>query len=204
MARMTYTANQLTAPVWAGDFLDREHLLPGGAKLDAAAFLRADAVVVTANGAAAANATSMTVDALSGPIPNGTVLVFGTGEFARLTSAAAAGATTLAVEALVNGIEDNDAATYTGVGSYRVLAGTLVGRTYAERASGSAFGPWTTGDDEAYLVVYDVLDVTLNNDVDLYRHGSLVKENFLPGFATLAADVLAAIRTRYQTTRGVA
>jgi hypothetical protein len=204
MARITSSANTLTSPVWAADYLDREHLLPGGAKLLASAFLREDAVVVAADGAAAQGATSMTVDALTGAIPNGTVLVFGTGEFAKLTSAAAAGATSLAVEALVNGIEDNDTATYTGTTGYAVRSGTMIGRTFTERAAGTAFGPWESGDDDWYLVVYDVIDVTENNDVELYRPGSLVKENFLPGFANLSSAALTALRARYQTTRGVA
>lgn len=204
MARMTWNANELTAPTWAGDFFSREHLLPGGAKLHAASFLREDAVVVTTTAEAAATDTSIAVEALSGPIPSGTVLVFGAGEFAKLTAAAAAGAETLTVEALPATIEDGDTATYSGVGDYAVRSGTLVGRTYAERAAGTAFGPWAANDDEAYLVVYDVPDVTANNDVELYRHGSLVKENLLPGFDDLAADALAAIRAAYQTTRGVA
>lgn len=205
MARITQSANTLTAPVWAGDYLDREHLVPGGAKLAAAAFLREDAVTVTVGVAGAAQgATSVPVAALTGPIPSGTILRFSADEYARLSSAAAAGATSLAVEALVNALESGDTATYAGVGAFAVRSGTLVGRTYAERASGDAFGPWTTGDDEVYLVVYDVLDVTANNDVELYRHGGIVKENFLPGFASLAAGALAAIRAAYQTTRGVA
>lgn len=205
MARITQSANTLTAPVWAGDYLDREHLLPGGAKLDAAAFLREDAVTVTVGAAGAAQgATSVPVAPLTGPIPSGTILRFSEDEYARLSSAAAAGATSLAVEALVNALESGDTATYAGVGAFAVRSGTLVGRTFAERASGDAFGPWAASDDEAYLVVYDVPDVTMNNDVELYRHGGIVKENFLPGFASLDAGALAAIRAAYTTTRGVA
>jgi hypothetical protein len=79
-----------------------------------------------------------------------------------------------------------------------------VGRTFAERAAGTAFGPYAANDDEVYLVVYDVLDVSVNNDVDLYRPGSVVKENFLPDFADWAAADLAALRAAYVTTRGAA
>lgn len=202
MARMTSTDNELTAPVWVGDWLDREHVLPGGAKLLASAFLREDAVTVTTTAEAAATATTIAVTALSGPIPSGTILSFGAGEFARLTAAAAAGATSLTVEALPATIESGDTATYAGVAGYAVRSGTLVGRTFAERAAGTAFGPWAANDDEAYLVLFDVVDVTENNDVELYRHGGLVKENLLPGFASLAAGALAAIRANYQTTTG--
>jgi hypothetical protein len=204
MARITWNANQLSDPVWAGDFGSREHLLPGGAKLLASAFGRTDAVVVTLSASAAAAAVSISVDALTGPIPSGTMLHFNSTEFALTTADAAEGATTITVEALPVALEDNDTATYAGTGAYTVASGTLVGRTYAERAAGTAFGPWAADDDEVYLVVYDVPDVTVNNDVELYRHGSLVKENFLPGFADLVAGALAAIRANYQTTRGVA
>ncbi len=83
-----------------------------------------------------------------------------------------------------------------------VPAGTLIGRTFAERTAGTGFGPWVTGDSEVYLVLHDVYDAALNNDVDLY-HGR-VKENHLPGFDTLAADALAAIRANFRTTIGAA
>jgi hypothetical protein len=204
MARITTTDNTLTAPRWAGDWLDREHMLPGGAKLLASAFAREDAVVVTLDGSADVGATSLTVDALSGAIPSGTLLHFGSGEFARLTAAAAADDTDLTVEAIPVALEDGDSATYAGMETYAVRSGTLVGRTFAERAAGTAFGPHAENDDEVYLVVYDVLDVTVNNDVELYRPGSIVKENFLPNFADWSAADLAALRATYTTTRGAA
>jgi hypothetical protein len=204
MARITTTDNTLTAPRWAGDWLDREHMLPGGAKLLASAFAREDAVVVTLDGSADVGATSLTVDALSGAIPSGTLLHFGSGEFARLTAAAAADDTDLTVEAIPVALEDGDSATYAGMETYAVRSGTLVGRTFAERAAGTAFGPHAENDDEVYLVVYDVLDVSVNNDVELYRPGSIVKENFLPNFADWSAADLAALRATYTTTRGAA
>jgi hypothetical protein len=204
MARITEASNSLTSPAWAGDFLNREHLLPGGAKLLASAFLNTDAVVATVGAAAAAQgATSIPVAALSGAIPNGTVLYFSATEYAKLTAAAAAGATSLTVEALVNALEEGDSATYSGVGIPTVVSGTLVGRTFTERAAGTAFGPAADGDDEVYLVAFDVHDVSVNNDVDLYRHGGIVKENFLPVFSALSSTLQGKIRTAYQTTRGV-
>lgn len=36
MARITDTTATLTSPGWAGDYLNREHLIPGGAKVDPA------------------------------------------------------------------------------------------------------------------------------------------------------------------------
>src|SRR5678809_130180 len=113
MARIVdNTANTLSSPVWAADFMGREHLVPGGAKLNAALFLRTDAVVVVVSAAGAAGgATSVPVAALTGAIPNGTVLDFGTNKYARLTAAAAAGATTLTVAAIPTALVSTDTAT---------------------------------------------------------------------------------------------
>lgn len=38
MGQMTYSTPELSNPIWAADYLDREHLMPFGAKVDAAAF----------------------------------------------------------------------------------------------------------------------------------------------------------------------
>ncbi len=55
MAKINYTGPTLASPVWAGDFLDRNALVPGGAKINAA-----DAGFVAVNG--------------KKPIPSGTAL----------------------------------------------------------------------------------------------------------------------------------
>lgn len=206
MARFSYPDNSTTAPVWAGDWLDREHLVPGGAKVLASAFNVNSAVVVTTSAQASANATSISVTALSGAIPTGTILYFGeTGELARLSANAAAGATSLSVDAIPAQIESGDTATYTGTSALKTIAsGTLIGRTFTERASGTAFGPADASDDEIYLVAFDVADAAINNDVELYRYGSIVKENLLPQWSTLSSGLKAALRSRYQTTVGVA
>lgn len=207
MAGITFNTNEITSPVWAGDFLSREHLLPGGIKLDAAQFPKTDAVVVTVGAAGAAiDATTVPVDALPGALPNGTLLDFGGKKFARLTAAAASGATSLTVSALATALVDNDTATYAGSADARatVLSGTPVGRTYAERTTGDAFGPAAASDDEIFLVAFDVTDVTEDARAEAYRPGGVVKENFLPNFANIASGVLTKIRALYQTTRGVA
>jgi hypothetical protein len=206
MARIVDSGNTLTSPVWAGDFLDREHLMPGGAKLDAAQFNAYDAVVVTTTAQAAAAATSISVAALSGAIPAGTILYFGeAGELARLSSAAAAGATSLAVDAIPAQIESGDVAVYAGTsGIKRVLSGTPIGRTYTERDAGTGFGPAVSTDDEIYLVAFEVTDASVNADVELYRPGSIVKETFVPGWAGFATNLKTALRARYQCVNGVA
>lgn len=131
MARMQIISNQLSSPRWAGDFFNREHLLPGGAQLDAAQF---------------------TADA------NGRKFV---------------------------------------------PSGTPVGRTVAERAAGAGFGPAEATDDDFYLTAFDVVDAAFSRDVELYRPGGIVKENFLPVFATLSQALKDKIRSLYQTTLGV-
>lgn len=88
---------------------------------------KATAVLVKLNGAASADDTSLTVDALLGDIPAGTLLHFGESkEFARVTVAAVAGGTTLTVEALPSALEDNDEAYFGGNGNKFLKAGTVV------------------------------------------------------------------------------
>jgi len=204
---MTAQTNTLTGPSWAGDYFNREHLLPGGAKVVASEFNPTDAVVVTTTAPAAADATSIAVAALSGAIPSGTMLYFGESkEFAMLTAAAAAGATSITVQALPSAIESGDSATYAGAGNTpkTIVSGTLLGRTFAERDAGTNFGPAADADDEVYIVAFDVYDAAINNDVDLYRYGGIVKENQLPQWLTMSAALKAKIRANYQTTKGVA
>jgi len=131
MATIEYGGAEMTsAPVWAGDFFDREHVLPGGARLDAAAFA-AD-----------------------------------------------------------------------GTGRKLVVSGTLVGRTYTERAAGAAFGPAADTDNEVFVVVFDVDDAARNPDVDLYRPGSVLREDRLPGFGGLSAALQGKVRSAYVTIIG--
>lgn len=133
MAKTEFSGTTQTTPRWAGDYLGREHQIPGGARLDAAQF--------------AADATT---------------------------------------------------------GRRPVPSGTFIGRTLAERDAGTGFGPAdTVGDEEMYLSVFDVVDANNNPDVELYRHNSVVKENFLPGWAGLTAAVKTAVRDLYTCTVGV-
>jgi hypothetical protein len=123
-------------------------------------------------------------------------------EYARVATAAVAGATSIEVEALVNAIEDDDEATYVGSGKRHIQSGTLLGRTRVERDAGTAYGPWTTGDEEEYLLAFDVHDADANPECELYRHGYLVKENLLPAASRVAAP-LARVRALYECTVGV-
>lgn len=204
MAHVSQTAPQVTSPAWAGDFLGPEHLVPAGVKLDVAQFYAPDSVrVVVGAAGAAANATSVPVDALSGPIPSGTVLDFGAKKFARLTAAAVAGATSLTVSALATALVDDDAARFMGTKLKSVEGGTVIGRTYAERDTETAFGPAEAADDEIYLVAFAVPNLAENNDAVLYRHKSIVRENRLPEWTTLSANagLLAKVRANYTTMK---
>lgn len=206
MARIVDNTNQITAAAWAGDFFDRDHMIPGGAKLDPAQFNDQDASVVTVGAAGAiATATSVPVAALTDAIPNGTVLSFGGAKFARLTAAAAAGATSLTVAPLPTALVSGDTATYAGVGAtVTVVSGTTVGRTIAERDAGTPFGPAAAADDEIYIVCFDRYDVGVNADIEMYRPNSIVKENFLPQVmdGSMIAGVLTKLRAAYVCTVG--
>ena len=210
MAKLNQTPFAQTNPgdAWIGDFSeDRAHLLPGGIQVDPAQFNAIDAVVVVVDVAGAAgNATSVPVLALSGPIPAGTVLTFGAAnskKFAKLTVAAAAGATTLTTEQIPTALVSTDTATYPGVGLKRIPSGTLLGRTYAERDAGTPFGPAVTAsDDQQFLLAHDIADADDDNEGEAYRPGGLVKENFLPGWATLPGATQTKIRALYQCING--
>jgi hypothetical protein len=192
-----------SSPVWTNDFLDRDHLIPGGAKVDSTAFFAADSVPVVVGAAgAAAGAVAVPVAALSGAIPSGTVLDFGAAKFAVLTAAAAAGAVTLTVRALPTALVSGDTARYAGIKPRALQGGTVIGRTIAERDASTPYGPAAAADDEVYIVAFDVSDITRINDVEIVRPNTVIKENFLPGFAALAAGVVTKLRDKYVCIRG--
>lgn len=192
----------LATPSWAAEPISG-HLVAGGVKLDASAFPITGnwQVVLTANAAAAA--VSLTVEALEHELKAGTLLYFGeAGEFARVTATAAQGATSVAVEALVNAVESGDKAPVPASGPKTVKGGTVVGRTYAEMAAGNAFGPAGDTDDEFFIVAFDIYDLDEDNDATLLRGNVVVFENYLPGYSSLSATVLAAVRDKYICKQG--
>jgi hypothetical protein len=225
MAGTQFSGNQRTSPVWAGDFGGREHILPWPAKVDASQFTDAAGVVVTVGANAAQNATSVTVTALAFPglsnttvissgsvlIPAGTTLYFGGAKVATLTANAKVGDTTLTVAALPTALVSGDTATYSPHNTLFIPSGTAVGRTWTERNAGTPFGPAAAADDEIFFTMFDVVDARTVNDIELYRPGSMVKENYLPGYGTgkplgtsaSPSSLLTAIRSRYQCIVGV-
>lgn len=193
-----------TKPVWAGDYLSRETVLPVPVFLDAAQFNAVDAVKVVVGAAGAAvDAVLVPVDALSGPIPAGTVLDFGGKKFARLTADADKDDVTLTVAALATALVDNDTATYKGVGKVQVPSGTLIGRTFAERDAGTAWGPAdVVNDEEIFLTTRDIGDLSKDNTTELYRHNKVVKENYLPGWVDKSNAEKTKIRSLYTCIGG--
>lgn len=191
MAGINDYPNTLTSGAWAADFIAPEHLVPGGGRLDVAQFFAQDSVLVRATATANSSATSITVAALSGPIPAGTLLDFGGAgaKLAKTTATAAAGATSIAVVALAAAVSAGDTARYFGDGTKKkvVPSGSLVGRTEAERLAGTLFGPATETDDEFYIVPFEIHDLARNPDVELLKPNNAfaVNENFLPDWTTL-------------------
>ncbi len=103
---------QSTPPKWNGDFFDQDSIMPFGIILDPAQFNAVDAVKVVVGANAAVDATTVTVGALSGPIPSGEVIDMGSKKFARLTAPAAKNAVSLAVAPLATALVTNDTGTY--------------------------------------------------------------------------------------------
>ena len=190
-----------------GDFASREHILAGGAKIDAATFPGEEAILVKLTGNAAADAVALAVEALSAPIPAGVILAFGGKKYATVTVSAAKGAQALTVSALGVAMVTGDQAYYMPPGlAKRIASGRIAGCTYAEleagAASGMKWGKAVDADEVVRLIAYDVPDADTNSDVDFYRPGGLVYVNFLPGWATLSAALKAKIRAAYECTVG--
>lgn len=211
-------------PAFIGDFLNREHVLAGGAKLDLSTFPGDDTVqVVVATGGAAANATTVPVTALLGPIPSGYVMTFGAAgskKFAKLTEAADKGDVELKVEALPTALAAGDVGLYLDPSvPKRIHAGTPVyiaqSALEASAASGMKWknagaGATVQATDVVRLVAYDVTanreqgsrdENTPIDDVELLRKGTLIKVNFMY-WESLSSSVKDKIRADYEVTVG--
>lgn len=212
MAQVTWSYLSTDLPGFMAEPHDaHKTMLPGGARLDVSAFPYVDAVRVTVGAAGAAvdatsvpvaiaklNSTSTKADPV---IPAGATLDFGGDKFATLTAAANLAAPSLTVRALVTALVQNDVATYQGMDMRKPIpAGTLIGRTLAERDAGTGFGQpdIATPDGELFLTAFPVQDAMINADVVLLRHGTLIYEDRLPGWATSSANFKAKVRSLYE------
>lgn len=95
------------------------------------------------------------------------------------------------------------AGSWSGLTDNIVPAGTLVGRTNAEKLAGADFGPAADADDEVFIV-FDETDVSAGKDrgTNLYRHGSQVKYNFLPSWAGASDALKTKLHASYQIVAG--
>jgi hypothetical protein len=213
MAGLSSTYARVGTPNWFGEVFDEKSLIPGGALVTPALFPASDAVRVTANAAAAAATsiplpTPLLLQADGSPlavgqiaIPTGALIDFGGAKVAITTANVLRGATAIPVRALPTAIAANDVGLYLGIAKRNVPSGILVGRTLAERDAGGRLEPWTAGDEDFYLVMWEA-SLELSDEVALVRPGTIVKENWLPGFAAMSAPMKAAIRGRYQCIVG--
>lgn len=163
--------------------------------------------VAVLSASAAASATSLTVYPLqtaSLPVTADTATVPARPILAETTANAAAGATSISVRALTQDIADESTATYLGTTSIKPIAdGTLLGRTIAERDAGTGFGPWASGDDEVYLLAFDITDAAINPECTLYRNGRVVREDLLPKWSAYTSGMKTALRAAYQCTKAI-
>jgi hypothetical protein len=203
--------NLKTSPAWRGDYTgSRDSVLPFPGRLDPTQFTDGLGVRVQLTAQAAADATPMAVAALTGAIPDNTVLDFGGNLYARVNSpgGVAIGATAIPTDARQNIIPINSVAVYSATGRKFIPSGTPVGRTLVERAANTPFGAAVDTDGEIFLLAFDVPDAENNPDCEFYRPGRMVKENYLPDYSTVlapagvASALLIKLRTIYVCITG--
>lgn len=204
MTQVSYSTQSFALPGWAAEELRPERLMPGGSRLVASQFPAEDAQTITlaAGAVTAGSAKTLTLTtALTADIPAGIILDFGSGEFATLVNGATKGATTITGVTLAADLEGGESVSWAGVSARKpVDSGILVGRTFTERTAGTGFGvaDVATPDDELYLIAFGAADAAINPDVTLLRHDTLIYEDKLPNWASLATNVKTAIRARYR------
>lgn len=92
---------------------------------------------------------------------------------------------------------------WSGLTANIVPAGTLVGRTNAEKLAGADFGPAEDADDEVFIVA-DETSVAAGSDrgTNLVRHGSVIKYDFLPSWAGASATLKGKLHGFYTLIKG--
>jgi hypothetical protein len=178
MSTTTYTFND---PVFIAD--NATVINTDGAQVDWAKVpdsYRNGAFTVTATADAIATATAITVAALPGDVSAGTLLYFGTGKLAKVTTNAVAGATSLVVEALVAQVDDTDEAIVGGTGYKKIQAGTIM----AQLSSGKVIPRAAVTGSETST---SILETSASED-DLTHGGygqlvgGVIYQNLLPDF----------------------
>lgn len=198
---ITITPNKRSNQAWRAG-LDPMARVPWPAKVDASQFVDSQAVKVKLTANAALNAVSLTVTAVTAAIPAGTLLRFAAGKYAYVSTAVASGATAIPVEAIPVALATGDTAYYKTRAQVHIPGGTPLGRTYAERDAGTAFGPAVNTDDEVFLLFEDIEDAATDPTCSLLKNGQPVKENYLPDWANWLTNLQTVIRAKYQCTIG--
>ncbi len=201
-------------PGFVGDFLSREHVLPGGVKLNASTFTGADDIRIQTTAAVAVGATEVPVVALKDEIPSETVIAFGAaadGKFVRLSTTSPDGDTSMTTYPVSKALTSGDVGYYSPPGTKkRIVAGTPVYMSTSDHENKAATGAyWSSAangksvatTDVVRIIAYDVLDVDENNDGDLLRKGTLLHVNHMY-WDTLDSTVKAKIRIDYDVTVG--
>jgi hypothetical protein len=168
------------------------------------AFVAGDHFTITTTGATA-GATALPVAALANAIAPGSTLNFGIPGLVATTEAGAAqNATSIVVAPLDRAIPNGSTYLVPGDTHKNVPSGTVIGRTYVERDAAGLFGPVADGDEEIYLIAFDVVNLDRINDAAVVRSnaGVVVKENFLPGFSGLTNTQKGYVRARYICVQG--
>lgn len=218
-----HSGNLRAQPRWLAEFTARDqNLMAMPALLDPSAFNDYASIVITVGANAAIGATAITIAALEqGPgyvddvalsagnvvLRSGTVLSFGGAKFARLTADAIVGATSLTVAAIPTALVTGDVARYNPLGSdvKYLPSGLLVGRTIVERDAGTAFGvaDVVTPDDEIFLTRFDVADANTDSGIELVKHHTTIKENYLPDWSAYTSGMKTWLRANYNCIVGV-
>jgi len=206
MALVKFSTDTIGYQNFLAEDLSSYNLVPAGARINPTEFAAFDSIFVTvATGGAAVNAVSVPIAPLAALatvgtviLPIGTLLNFGVKKFALLTAPALAGAVAITVQALATALVATETANYYPYDSKPIQAGLLVGRTFAQRDSNTPYGVAdVAADDDIYLIGVGCVNANTNPEIVLLRHGALIYENRLPGWATMTAPQKAKVRELY-------
>lgn len=196
-----WTRTYNSRPSFVGDerSVTRE---PGGRQIDwdyITDAYRTTVKRVVLNGAVAADAVAITVDALTVALKPGDLLWFGQAkEFVRVTAPAAVGATSVTVEAVPTALEDNDEAIVGGSGSKVVPAGTVM----AELSSGKLVPRAIRPGSETAIGILET-NATEDSRTDALSGyglivGGVLYENLLPEASGSPAVINSTYKTELQ------
>jgi hypothetical protein len=155
---------------------------------------------------ATANDTTIPVAALSGPIPDNTLLDFGGKKFARVNGAVAAGATSITVDAIPTNLVSGDVATFEGgellayVDAHAAKGATSVtveDLEYALADNAEAIMPGGFGSGDEMPAGAHLKAGTI---VDLLASGKVVPSSINSGGGVTAYGILATNTDQYSET----